>query len=566
MKRLIAAISTALVTSAAIAAPITIMPVGDSITVGYTDPPQWTIPYEDGYRYDLYNQLTTAGMQVQYIGGSQEPYNGIFGAPNNVPSPDLRAIGQDNMEGYGGQGTAFIAANIEGWLSKYQPDVILLDIGINGVNNPGGVVTTENGLQTIVQEVINTDPTAQLIVGQITPYFFGSNVANVQLNSWIANTLVPTYSADNVSTVDLYTPLTINGQPNQALTANGVNHPNAAGYALMADAWFNGIESVLPTKALTWNSPSGGSLSTEMNSGNSSNPQSSGQTASFTSAITAPSTVMLDAALSFATVNFESANSYTIAPGNGGSLTLDNGTGAAAVNDLAGSHTISAPIQLDSNTNITVDNPGDRLTLSGGVSGSVSLAVSGSGTVVISGASNSMTGLKISGGATVDLTTSLLTINYGAKPDPIGTIQGYLASGVLMSSSAAASGGKFALGYADGNVDLQSTAVPGQLLVEYALVGDTNLDGTVNLTDLLTLLNNYGQTSRDWAQGDFNYDGTVNLTDLLSLLNNYGQSATLASSSLFTSQVVPEPATCTLFALGLTTFLPRPRRQPPIPA
>jgi hypothetical protein len=55
--------------------------------------------------------------------------------------------------------------------------------------------------------------------------------------------------------------------------------------------------------------------------------------------------------------------------------------------------------------------------------------------------------------------------------------------------------------------------------------GDTNFDGIVNLTDLLTLLNNYGQTGRSWTQGDFNFDGTVNLTDLLALLNDYGASA-----------------------------------------
>jgi predicted outer membrane repeat protein len=55
--------------------------------------------------------------------------------------------------------------------------------------------------------------------------------------------------------------------------------------------------------------------------------------------------------------------------------------------------------------------------------------------------------------------------------------------------------------------------------------GDTNFDGTVNLTDLLTLLNNYGETGKGWTQGDFNFDGTVNLTDLLALLNNYGESA-----------------------------------------
>jgi Dockerin type I domain len=46
-------------------------------------------------------------------------------------------------------------------------------------------------------------------------------------------------------------------------------------------------------------------------------------------------------------------------------------------------------------------------------------------------------------------------------------------------------------------------------------------DGGVNITDLLTLLNNDNHTGKDWSEGDFNYDGTVNVTDLLALPNNY---------------------------------------------
>lgn len=548
MKRSMAFVSAALSASVAIGAPISIMPTGDSITVGYTDPPSWTVPYEDGYRYDLYDQLTVAGMQVQYVGGSAEPYNGAFGAPFNIPTPDLRAIGQDNFEAYGGQGTAFIAGNIEGWLASYQPEVVPLLIGINGIS-PGSSappIADENGLQTIVQDVVTADPSTHVIVAQITPYA-PYTPAIVQLNSWISGTLIPEYSGYNVTTVDLYTPMTVNGLPNLSLYANEENHPNAAGYALLANAWFNAIEAVEPTQASTWCAASGGSWSAAANWSSSGVPQAPGQVASFTSAITSPSTVTLDGPWTLATVNFESANSYTIASGSGGSLTLDNGTGTAAINDLSGTHTISAPVTLNSNTNITVDNSGDSLTLSGGISGSASVAVLGSGTLIISGPSNSVTGLTISGGVTVDLTTSALTINYGANRDLLSAIQRYLASGTLTSSVAASSGGQYALGYADGNMDTGTPAQPGQLLIQYALVGDTNLDGIVNLTDLLSLLNNYGQTGCDWAQGDFNYDSAVNLTDLLALLSNYGQSA--ASTSFNSSRAVPEPASASLLAI-----------------
>ena len=96
------------------------------------------------------------------------------------------------------------------------------------------------------------------------------------------------------------------------------------------------------------------------------------------------------------------------------------------------------------------------------------------------------------------------------------------------------------------------------MLVKFTLIGDANLDGTVNLTDLLDLLNSYGQTGVDWADGDFNYDGTVNLTDLLALLNNYGQNASLASASVGMT-AIPEPTTSTVLLLSFAAVFRRRR-------
>jgi hypothetical protein len=135
-------------------------------------------------------------------------------------------------------------------------------------------------------------------------------------------------------------------------------------------------------------------------------------------------------------------------------------------------------------------------------------------------------------GSTLDLASNSLFINYGVgKTSPLPTIHADLASGYnggkwngagIISSSAAANPA-YAIGYGDGSTDTGTPAARGQILMQYTLVGDTNLDGTVNLTDMLALLNNYGQSGRDWSQGSFNYNGSVNLTDLLEMLNNYGQ-------------------------------------------
>ena len=64
------------------------------------------------------------------------------------------------------------------------------------------------------------------------------------------------------------------------------------------------------------------------------------------------------------------------------------------------------------------------------------------------------------------------------------------------------------------------------VLVKYTLVGDTNLDGTVNFNDFSILQNNFS-TPGNWTSGDFDYNGTINFTDFSLLQNNYGK--TLAS-------------------------------------
>jgi len=152
--------------------PYRISAVGDSITAGYTDNSNWTVPFDFGYRSGLYTRLAHSGMSLQFVGNSPEPWSGTDGAVTNVPAVDLRILGQDHCEGYGGMGTAFVAGNMAAWLAVDQPDILLLMIGINDISNGSTAepVTAEMNLSNIVATVVNKSPNTRLIVAQITPY------------------------------------------------------------------------------------------------------------------------------------------------------------------------------------------------------------------------------------------------------------------------------------------------------------------------------------------------------------------------------------------------------------
>jgi hypothetical protein len=126
------------------ATALRIMPLGDSLTAGYTDPGvnPWTVPFTFGYRGPLYTKLTNAGYSVQFVGSSGEPWNLPFGAsfdiPGSIQGVDLRTIGQDNHRGYGGAstsqilngghvgGSSYNVPSVTTMLNADNPDVVLL--------------------------------------------------------------------------------------------------------------------------------------------------------------------------------------------------------------------------------------------------------------------------------------------------------------------------------------------------------------------------------------------------------------------------------------------------------
>lgn len=233
------------------ATPLRIMPVGDSITVGYTDNPVWATPFTFGYRDTLYARLTDAGYNIQYVGASAEPWNNLYGTPipPTTGSLDLRTINQDHHRGYGGWNVDTVAPLMKSWLNTDNPDVVLLMLGINniGQGSSGNPTVVENSLDNLVNTIVTTKTNARLIVGQTISYATYTD-SIVQYNRYIRDTLVPYWAGQgkHVTTVDLYSCMLTNSQIDPILFSNGINHPGDIAYDRMADAWFRGIQATVP--------------------------------------------------------------------------------------------------------------------------------------------------------------------------------------------------------------------------------------------------------------------------------------------------------------------------------
>ena len=313
-------------------------------------------------------------------------------------------------------------------------------------------------------------------------------------------------------------------------------------------------------------------------------PGGIGDTATFSTIITAPRTVTLDADTTVGTLKFDSPNSYLITGTH--MLTLQAaGSSAAAINVSNahgnGAHTISAPITLLSDLNI-VQNLGGTFVLSGPLNDAIARAItkSGAGTAEIGGPPTLGAGstvvvsagtlrFALTSGATVGAGVQA-AVNGSATLELAGTASA-LSSGVhranIVNNSAApagllASGTNQQVGFINGAGNTQVNA-GSDLTANHIIQTSLVIGGTAGSPSLVTIAasdgagNPLGQSNGPVLSGSLAPSDPIGAGGISSSDLRSGGGSELASLSRVSSvgngnpSAVPEPSTLLLALLAV---------------
>jgi autotransporter-associated beta strand protein len=279
-------------------------------------------------------------------------------------------------------------------------------------------------------------------------------------------------------------------------------------------------------------------------------PNANGAAANFWRTLTTNRTITLDGAKTIGTMLFDSPYSYTISPGTGGSIVLNNAGSPATITSNQGSHNINVNVQLTGSLTATVNT--NTLTMGGVVSGTGNVTKAGAGTLVLS-AINSYTGNTTAAAGKLTLnnrfladtadvfvsTGATLDLKFSGIADIIDSLYLNGVSQAIGIWGASGSGAQFTTPLLTGTGWLQvSTFIPPPL------VGDYNQDGIVGGADYASWRNSIGATGI--ANRDPSNTGVVGQADYVSWRAQYGKSVLGAGDGMSDNAAIPEPASVAL--------------------
>lgn len=205
------------------AAPVTIMPLGDSITEGGAG--------FHHYRYPLMEKLRAAGYPVRFVGSK---------TTQALPGSPLGALAH---EGHAGQNLAFIRERFATSYRAHPADILLIHAGHNQFADqlpiPGMLADT----RALIATARSINSRAIVLLAQVIPsgklpkysYIPAFNRALVTLAAELESPGQPVVLVDQATGFDWATD-----------TISDLVHPNARGAEKMASRWFAALQKILP--------------------------------------------------------------------------------------------------------------------------------------------------------------------------------------------------------------------------------------------------------------------------------------------------------------------------------
>jgi fibronectin-binding autotransporter adhesin len=353
-------------------------------------------------------------------------------------------------------GTGAVTVNSGGTLSGLPTAVGFANAGTISGNvtvNSGGILLARSGATlTLGGLTLNASATTNFQLGSLT----SAPVINITGSNAFTLGGLSTINLTNAGglAVGTYRLFDYSGTALASIANLQLNSTPGGGftYSLSNNQTNTSIDLIVSVTNQQWGNDADGNWGANSNWTSGAYANGVSAQANFLNIINQARTVTVNNAYTIGTMTFNNANSYTIASdGNATHILTINNNGLGVIGVTAGNHTISAPLKLVDNLEIT-PAAGAGLTISGVItenSAGRTVTLDGAGNVTFSGASaNSYTGLTTvsSGNLNLNKTAGVDAIGTGGIEVDSGATATWLASNQISDTATVTANGTVALG------------------------------------------------------------------------------------------------------------------------
>jgi lysophospholipase L1-like esterase len=229
---------TAFAPCPALGSACVIMPLGDSITDGFT-------PLPGGYRIELFHQMLLNRQTITFVGSGMNGPATVDGQTFPRQHEGHNGFTIDNAPAVGRSG--ILPLVVAGAITNTRPHIILLMIGTNDIDLNLDVANAPMRLATLIDRIIADAPNALLVVATIVPTRTDAENLRFQAYNGAIPALVQQRAAAgrHILLVDNYAAISADPNYKTALLADNL-HPTPAGYAVLGQTWYAAIRSFVP--------------------------------------------------------------------------------------------------------------------------------------------------------------------------------------------------------------------------------------------------------------------------------------------------------------------------------